>query len=245
LVSSGVRLTKSALNGARTPSAVAVHDDTGAAHYVLDVHWSLETSELPRSAGHLHLGSFPMFLGPCVAAVEELLRRTHELMTTSLDPNVRADLLPSVGEVRERLEGLLCSTDVVKASDEDLLWMYPRVPPHRVADRWLNLGATLVVVTSGSRGAFAQTRSGRFDVSAPKVDVVDTVGAGDSFMAALLDGLAGAGLLGVGRAGALGATDLDLLRAVLGRSVAAAAITVGRAGASPPTASELGERRRF
>lgn len=132
---------------------------------------------------------------------------------------------------------------MVKASDEDLAWLYPGTTPAQVARNWLDLGPALVVVTMGGQGAFALTRAGRLDVPAPKVAVADTVGAGDSFMSALLDGLAHAGLLGTGKRAALRTAEPEVLRGVLVRSAHAAAITVGRPGANPPTVAELAMTR--
>ncbi|MDF2807277.1 MAG: carbohydrate kinase, partial [Cellulosimicrobium sp.] len=111
--------------------------------------------------------------------------------------------------------------------------------PVSLAHQWLTLGPALVVITYGGEGALAITATGEQRVTAPRVDVVDTVGAGDSFMGALLDGLWDAGLLGADRRDALHAIDPATLTTLLERCVAVAAVTVSRAGANPPRRAEL------
>jgi fructokinase len=131
----------------------------------------------------------------------------------------------------------------VKASEQDLRWLYPEEPLDRVVGRWLALGPALVVVTRGARGAHARGRTMTVDVPAAQVSrVVDTVGAGDAFTAALLDGLRRLGALGpAGSLHELSAEDVDQ---VLNRASVAAALSIARAGATPPTLAELDEAVR-
>jgi fructokinase len=126
-------------------------------------------------------------------------------------------------------------------SDEDLAFLFPGTTPARLAERLLDgdRPTQLVVVTMGGDGAMAATRSSRFAVPAVPVVVVDTVGAGDTFTAALLAGLAEAGLLSRGALTAGMAAEPDLLRDIVGQALAAAALTCTRPGADPPTAGEL------
>jgi fructokinase len=125
-------------------------------------------------------------------------------------------------------------------SDEDLAWLEPGASPRDVATRWAARGPALVVVTRGGEGALAVTAGGvEVEVPAPRVQVADTVGAGDSFMSGLIDGLWSAGLLGAAHRIALGGIDADVLTPILERCVRIAAVTVSRPGANPPSTAEL------
>jgi fructokinase len=137
------------------------------------------------------------------------------------------------------VEQLVALADVVKVSEEDLRWLFPDQSVEVAAAAWLAAGPAVVVVTLGGDGALALTAAGRVTVPAPQVTVVDTVGAGDTFMGALRDGLNEAGLVGADRRDALRKMPLGLLEQLLVRSAAAAAVTVSRPGADPPTRAEL------
>jgi fructokinase len=127
--------------------------------------------------------------------------------------------------------------DVVKLSDEDAGWLYPDGEPDGVLDRLLALGARVVVLTRGAAGSRIASRHARVDIDAPKVRVQDTVGAGDSYSAALIDAVLGSPSI------LADATEAELSR--LGRYAAtAAAVTVQRVGASPPTRADLSQRDR-
>ncbi|MGL4745498.1 MAG: PfkB family carbohydrate kinase, partial [Dermatophilaceae bacterium] len=131
--------------------------------------------------------------------------------------------------------------DVVKCSSDDLLWLYPDRSPEQVMEQWSALGAPLVVVTLGPNGVTWRTADGRLGVDAARSrSVVDTVGAGDSFMAGLVSGLLDAGLLGSpdARARLRGAGHDDVAPAV-GRALATSGVTVQRAGAYAPTRDEV------
>jgi len=146
----------------------------------------------------------------------------------------------SADEVRPRVEALVQLSDVVKVSDEDLGWLYPGADPVAVAREWQRGTPALVVVTFGGKGAVAVSDAGAVEAVAPRVEVVDTVGAGDSFMGALIDGLWEHDLLGAGRREALNAVGAATVQQVLDRCCAVAAITVSRAGANPPRREEVG-----
>jgi fructokinase len=147
---------------------------------------------------------------------------------------VRPALIDNPAEARQRIEKLVTASDVVKASDEDLRWLYPDVAPEEQAARWLNVGPALVAVTMGGAGAFAVCRDGEVRVDARRVEVVDTVGAGDSFMAGLIDALWTLDLLGADKRRALHQIDIARLRRVLDTAALGAALTVARAGADLP-----------
>ncbi|MFJ6419788.1 carbohydrate kinase family protein [Streptomyces hydrogenans] len=232
LTGAGVRL---AIGGvpARTPSAVVTLDGRGQAAYAFDIAWTLTAEEppaTPEPVRHVHLGSIAAVTEPGAATVLALTGRLRPAATVSYDPNVRPALMGEHGPAVERCVAL---ADLVKASDEDLAWLYPGEPVEAVAARWLALGPAVVLVTRGGDGALAVTREHTVAAGAPAVAVVDTVGAGDSFMSAVLDALAGRD-----RA-ALAALGADALAGLLARAGAAAAVTVSRAGARPPDRAEL------
>lgn len=240
LLSAGVDIVDAGPGDQATATATAVLDESGGALYFFDISWAaLATHVLIPRATHVHVGSIAAYLSPGADAVERLVADLSTSTTVSLDPNIRPGLLADRDDVMRRTARLLADADVVKASDDDLQWLYPGADPLEVAGRWVNAGPALVVVTRGSQGAVAMTSTGAIRISPVPVQVVDTVGAGDSFMAALLDGLGGQGLLGAQARPRLRASPVGVLRPILERAAAASAITVSRAGAEPPTAAEL------
>ncbi|WP_329275257.1 carbohydrate kinase family protein [Streptomyces sp. NBC_00691] len=222
----------------RTPSAVVGLDADGRASYTFDIAWTLKSGAPAGPAPrHVHIGSIAAVTAPGAAAVLAETERLRERATVSYDPNVRPALMGEHGAAVTRVERCVALGDVVKASDEDLSWLYPGEDPRSVAARWLALGPALVLVTLGAAGSFAVTRHRTVAVEAPPVTVVDTVGAGDSFMSAVLDTLAGR------ERDALGALGAEYLAGLLGTASAAAAVTVSRAGAQPPDRAELDAAR--
>ena len=190
----------------------------------------------------MHTGSIATVIEPGGEAVARLLADRRATATLTYDPNLRPALMGDPADVRPAVERLVALADVVKVSDEDLDWLLPGVAPAEIAEQWARSGPALVVVTHGSEGAFACTSSGaRTQVPAPSVLVADTVGAGDSFMAGLVDGLWSAGLLGADRRAALHGIDVETVERVLTRCARIAAITVSRHGANPPSLAELEE----
>jgi len=241
LEGSGVRLAPGSVVPGPTSTAVATLDAAGAAVYDFTLDWDLPADVDLGDAVALHTGSIAAFLPPGGDAVVRLLERAAGRVTVSYDPNARPRLMGDAGAARRRVERIVALCDVVKVSDEDLAWLAPGADPGDVARAWLALGPALVAVTRGGEGSFAVTAAGRVDVPAPSVTVIDTVGAGDSFTAGLLDHLAGAGLLGAERRGALRQAGPDVVRAMLAHAARIAAITCSRAGANPPTRAELPE----
>ncbi|MCU1593377.1 MAG: carbohydrate kinase [Frankiales bacterium] len=211
---------------ARTAVAHAQLDEHKAATYSFDIQWDLSSAADPGPADWLHLGSIGATLEPGGTQVLELARRFEGIV--SYDPNCRPLLMI---EPRVRVEELVAVCDVVKLSDEDCAWLFPGETEESVAQRWLALGPSLVVVTRGSSGAQAWTRTGALWVDAAAGGpVVDTVGAGDAFMAGLLAALVDSDLE------ALGPEDLQ---AALVRASSVARRTCERVGADPPWAAQL------
>ena len=240
LAASGVRVDGGAA-GAMTSLAVASLA-SGVASYDFRIEWDIgDLAPLPVETRCIHTGSLATALAPGAAQVTLLLERERDRgrTTISYDPNVRPALLGSPGEARPGIEHLVSLSDVVKVSDEDLRWLYPDRPDEDVARDWLALGAPLVVVTRGGRGAFAITAHLELDRPATPIDLVDTVGEGDSFTAGLLDALRHADLLGGVRREALATIDESSLIAVLEEASLISSITCSRPGADPPVRAEV------
>lgn len=206
---------------------------------------ALQASDLPALADHcvaLHFGSYSLVVEPTGSALLALARRERGRRALSLDPNVRLGVEPDLACWRRRIGEWSALAQLIKVSEEDLQLLYPRREPLAAAEAWLHAGAHLVVVTRGAHGAIGLLREQRIEVSAPQVRVADTVGAGDTFQAALLDGLLGCpGLrawLG-GEPSPLPRDAVPALRAALERAARAAALTCTRVGAQLPYADEL------
>ena len=184
----------------------------------------------------LFFGCISLAVEPCAATYEALMTREGGTRVTMLDPNIRAGFIQDEAVYRGRLERMLAQADLVKVSDEDLFWMRGQGDLADKAQEMLEMGPAVVCVTEGARGVTGFTRDGAVFVPAPKVEVVDTVGAGDTFNGGFLTGLTEQGLL---KKDAVRSLSQDQLEAALSLGARAAAITVSRAGANPPTRSEL------
>lgn len=234
---------------------VSVGPDGGAAYdFRVDgtADWQWTPAELasalePGPDGPVvavHSGSLALTTAPGADALRGLLRAARPTATVTYDPNVRPLLMGDPADVLAGAEETLAVADVVKVSSEDLAWLRPDATPAQVVDEWLGRGPALVVVTLGADGVVAGSANGlRRQRPARTVDVVDTVGAGDTFMGTLIAGLHGADLLGAARREELRAIAPEVLDAVLDDALLAAAINCGRRGADPPTAAELAEAR--
>ena len=246
LTGNGVRLPFDA-DALPTSVAQATLDETGAASYDFQLDWSLDVSperidELLRDTDALHAGSIGAMLEPGATVVGQALERARGHALISYDPNCRPSIIPDSSDARARAEKIVALSHVIKASDEDLLWLYPHRSIEDSARAWLKAGARLVVVTRGVMGPWAVSRgTGRDGVEVPaaRVTVADTVGAGDSFMAALLSGLADRNILGPTAASALDELDSAQLTELLRHAAAAAGVTVSRSGADLPTRADL------
>ncbi|MGH1524418.1 carbohydrate kinase family protein [Leifsonia sp. L25] len=214
-----------------TSSAVATIQPDGSARYAFDIAWTLaETVELP-AVRHIHVGSISAFLAPGADRIEHLVMTATADVTVSVDPNIRADLVGEPRAARERFERLAARADLVKLSDEDARFLYPGRSDADTAVALASHGA-IVAVTRGSAGSLLVSGDTQVEVDPIHVDVADTVGAGDSYMAALLAWL----LTGDLRRRPRSAAELAEAGAFAAR---AAAITVSRAGAEPPRSAEL------
>lgn len=244
LRASGVEVVEGSVTPGATSTAQATLAADGSASYVFDVTWELPEGAaldavLPDAPLAVHTGSIGSWYEPGAAAVGRLLDRYRATATTTFDPNLRPSLMGDPSLVRERVDALVGLCDVVKLSDEDADWLQPDGDHEALLASWLERGASLAVLTRGAQGLVALSRSGRAEVRAPKVQVADTVGAGDSVMAALVDGLAEHDLLGAGRRQALRDISADDVQTLLAHAARVGAITVSRPGADPPWRREL------
>ncbi|MFE3941761.1 carbohydrate kinase [Streptomyces sp. NPDC059118] len=224
---------------APTPSAAVTLDGAGRAAYTFEIGWTLGPVSLDRPPHHVHTGSVAAVLEPGAATVLGAVESLRTAATVSYDPNVRPELMGDHASAVRRVERCVALSDVVKASDEDLEWLYPGQEPERVAERWLATGPAVVLVTRGGDGALAVLPGGRVTVDALPTEVVDTVGAGDAFMSGTLHALAAHGLLGADGRERLRSLDRARTADVLRHAAASAAVTVARAGANPPDVAEL------
>ncbi|MFC1400971.1 MULTISPECIES: carbohydrate kinase [Streptacidiphilus] len=239
LRSAGVSLLSDGQQDVRTSTALVTLDARGQAGYTFDIDWTLRPTPLPFTPCHVHLGSIAAVKDPGSETVAALAGSLRGRATVSYDPNVRPALMGDRPEAVRRVERCVALSDLVKASDEDLDWLYPGVPVPDVAARWLALGPELVLVTRGGAGATGFTSSDTVTAAAVRTTVVDTVGAGDSFMSASLDALATLDLLGAPARPNLAALTADTVHGILTHAGRAAALTVSRAGANPPDREEL------
>ena len=236
LAGSGVELADGARTLEATSSAVARLGADGAATYDFDLHWDLPDRPLP-AATVVHAGSLGLFLPPGAEVVRAQLERAAERSLVTLDPNARPTLVPDADATRAGFELACAHAHVVKLSDEDAAWLYPGTSVEAVVDRLLGLGIRLVGVTRGAGGVRLASSAASVDVGAPRVQVADTIGAGDSLMGALVQQLVvrdlAADLVG-GRA----LTSVELTE-IGGFATSVAAVTVSRHGADPPWLDEL------
>lgn len=231
---SGVQLVSGSKTAGRTPSATVTLDAAGSAQYSFDIDWQLTGTPEVATPLLVHTGSIATVLEPGCRAAAALLDAYRMSATISFDPNIRPAVIRDDDIARGRIDRLVERADIVKASEQDLRWMDPRHSPEQIARAWLEVGPSIVTVTSGERGAFAVCRAGTVTVPARPVQVADTVGAGDAFMAGLLDALWTLGLLGADRRRDLGRIGTDALEGVLKSAALSAALTVARPGADLP-----------
>lgn len=243
LFGNGVQLAPGTVDpGFRTSTATATLDADGVATYKFDMTWEPPELSLRRGCPVIHTGSIATMLEPGATAIREFLESVADQpVTVTFDPNARPAITPDPVVAWSAVRTIAALSDLVKLSDEDCAFFRPGVPLEDIASELLTADRTqCVVITRGGEGAIGIGREVRVEVQAPAIEVVDTVGAGDSLMAALITGLLQRGLLGGRRLAGLTAEDL---RDVVDYAVRAAAITCTRHGADPPTATELAAKR--
>jgi fructokinase len=226
-----------------TMLAVATIGDGGNAEYAFYLTGTadvgLTVSTLPRLGDHvrvLHFGTLALALEPVGSALCALAAREKPTRLIALDPNVRLVAIADAASYRIRIEEMVTLADVVKISDGDITGLWPDVGVDEQAAALYASGPALLCVTRGGDGVTAYHQTGVFDVASNKVEVVDTIGAGDTFNAALLHHLVMGGI--DTRASVLN-MSADEVKAAVAFAVRAAAVTCTRAGANPPWANEL------
>jgi fructokinase len=248
LASNGVDTSLAARSDQGATLAFVKRSSSGDARYAFysegAADRSFDYADLPPSLGpearFLVVGSISMIQEPGASTIERLVERERDRVLVALDPNVRPSLIPDRAAYLERFRRWVSSASIVKASSEDLEWLFPGLGPEERGRKLLAGGgfgsAELVVETRGAEGAVARTA--RLEVRAPafSVEVADTIGAGDTFHAALLHRFDEAGLSSRAALRELGEAAL---RDALGFAQAAAALDCTRVGAEPPRAEEV------
>jgi fructokinase len=222
-----------------TSSAVARVEPGGAASYEFDLTWHLEPDTLPTQGPVVHTGSIAAVLPPGAQQVLDYVELMRPMATISYDVNARPMLFGRPDQARRAVDAVVRLSDVVRASDDDLAWLFDGWPADAVAERWLDLGAAAVVITGGSHGATCFARSGTARVDGESVAVIDTIGAGDTFSAGIIDALWAGGLLGAQSRDRLRALQSEHWSRVMTYASRLAGITVSRRGADPPRLDEL------
>lgn len=242
LKESGVR-TELAVRSARPTTLAFVKLTDGQAEYsFVDENTAgrmfdpASVPEIAEGVDALHFGAISLISEPCGSAYEELHRRNHDRTVISLDPNIRPGFVHDEKPYRDRLGRMIATSDIVKVSGEDLDWLEPGADFETVAKNWIADGVSIVVLTMGGDGARAITGSDDVTVPGLSVDVVDTVGAGDTFNAGFLASLRASGVLSKKK---LASLDRQTLKSALQFAAKVAAVTVSRAGANPPWRDEL------
>jgi fructokinase len=241
LAADGVRLDATVPTANPTTLALAEIDGAGSATYrfytegtsapALTTEGAL--AALPDAVGMLHVGTLGLVLEPMATALQAVVEAVGDTALVMVDPNCRPALIPDPDAYRNRLATTLHRTHVVKASEDDLGWLYPGVPPVTAARRLLEQGPRVAVITRGADGALVVTPQAEIPVSAPPTDVIDTIGAGDAFSG---------GFLAWWRLRGLTRRQLDDPESVVAATrfgCLVAARTCARAGATPPRLSEL------
>ena len=244
LADEGIATTAVARIDAPTTLSLIGLDARGVPSYAFYGHGAADRllrpehlASVPAGAKAFHFGSYAMVVQPVAGTQRQLVEREHPRSVISYDPNIRCNVEPDLDVWRATLRWMLPRTHLLKVSDEDLALLYPGRSLDDFAQVALAAGTPLVVITRGSEGATGYTRTGRVSMPPVRVAVVDTVGAGDTFQAALLTWLAETGRLS---AQAIANIDPAALADALGFAGCAAAITCGRRGADLPRRADLG-----
>ena len=238
LLRDGVNLDLALASDKPTCTATVTLDAAGGASYEFLIDgtatFDFASSWLPDPYRYqpqvLHIGTLVTMIEPGASALYDWAMSVAELAPIVFDPNIRPSVQPDRDLYEAAVEKWAALSAVIKVSDDDLAWLFPDQSIDDVANRWINDGAFLVVVTRGADGLVGYTADGRVEVPGVKVDVVDTVGAGDTVGAIVVEAMLAHGLIELRG---------DLLRSVLARAAAAAAITCSRKGAQPPYKHEL------
>jgi fructokinase len=236
----GVGVSLSLISDKPTCTATVTVDSAGSASYefLIDgtatfdftASWLPDPEKLKPSV--LHIGTLATIVEPASTVLYEWAIRTAEFAPIVFDPNVRSSVVGDRDTYRLAVEKWVGISSVIKLSDEDMTWLYPDQSADEVAKSWIAQGASLVVLTRGAHGIIGYTEHGFEEVESAQVTVIDTVGAGDTVGAILVEGVI---------KHSVSALEGKVLNAVLHRAAIAAGVTVSRVGAQPPRLHELVE----
>ena len=240
LVRDGVGLDLALSSDLPTCTATVSLADDGSASYEFLINgtatFAFDESWLPDPERHkpevLQIGTLVTIIEPGASILYGWAIKVSEFAPIVFDPNIRPSVMPDLRKYREEVEKWLKISAVVKFSEDDIAALYPNEDPIEIAKSCIDKGVQLVVITRGANGLVGVTADGVVDVPGIKVNVVDTVGAGDTVGAIIVEAVIENGILNL---------TGSKLREVLHRAAVAAAITCSRAGAQPPRAFELTE----
>ncbi|ASY13789.1 fructokinase [Candidatus Nanopelagicus hibericus] len=238
LVSTGVKLDYVKYSDKPTCIAIVSLSDTGSASYEFVIEntatfdFTLDWLPNPQSEqpALLHIGTLATVIEPGASVLFEWAQPVSKGVPIVFDPNIRPAVMDDRKQYVKQVERWVSISSAVKVSDEDIRWLYPSLEIEQVVDNWLAKGPSLIVVTSGDKGLVGYRVGEKVSVDAIKVAVADTVGAGDTVGAILIEAIVKDGL------DTLSGVRLEMM---LKRAAKAAAITVSRSGANPPTLKEI------
>jgi fructokinase len=216
---------------------VSLNNQGGASYeFVIDgtATFDFSTSWLPdpvvNKPSLLHIGTLVTAIEPAASVLYEWAKKVAKVSPIVFDPNIRPAVMSDRAEYVKQVERWVSISSAVKVSDDDIYWLYPGIELDQIANKWLSMGPELVVVTFGDKGLTGYRKNEKVAVDAKKVVVADTVGAGDTVGAVLVEAIIEDGL------------DILIgmrLSVMLDRAAKAAAITVSRTGALPPSKAEI------
>ena len=238
LLDDGVKLDLALKSDMPTCLAIITLNENGGASYQFEIDgtatFDFSAEWLPDPSRYkpqvLHIGTLVTVIQPGADALFEWALQVAEFAPIVFDPNVRSVVMSDHEKYVEAVERWVSISSVVKVSDDDMAWLYPDQRYEAVAKRWIDAGAALVVVTRGASGLVGFTADGSVEVPGVKVEVADTVGAGDTVGAIIVEAMIEKGILNL---------TGDVLISVLHRAAVAAGITCSRKGAQPPYKHEL------
>ncbi len=236
----GVRLALSLTSDKPTCTATVTLDSKGSASYEFLIDgtatfdfnssWLPDPERLKPSV--LHIGTLVTIIEPGASVLFDWAVKVGEFAPIVFDPNIRPSVMADKAKYAAAVEKWVSISSVVKVSDDDIKWLYPTDSLDVVAHRWIDAGVSAVVITRGANGLIGFTSSGMEEVEGARVEVVDTVGAGDTVGAIVVEGIIAHSVHGF---------QGQVLNALLHKAAIAAGITCSRAGAQPPRAHELVE----
>jgi len=238
LLSANVLLDYTQFSNKPTCSAKVTLTSSGSASYEFAIEdtatFDFSDLWLPDSQTYkpllLHIGTLATVIEPGASVLFDWTQSVAQVAPIVFDPNIRPAVLGNRDEYVKKVEKWVAISSAVKVSDEDLNWLYPGKVIDEIVNKWLEVGVQLVVITLGEKGITAYRKNEQVSVEAVKVVVADTVGAGDTVGAVLVEAILNNGLDNLSG---------EVLKTMLNRAVKAAAITVSRTGANPPSKEEI------